>query len=146
MKNDEGFYQSIRDEFNAYVRHLAQVYPVEETLTIDMHCHDRNSDVPDELMGRIHNIPETWLSTNDLANALTLNGCDTIALTNHNNTMSCYELRDMGIWLPHGYVRGPGRQTSLRARPAGKAEDSFKIENSAEYDQAWIQGSVRCYG
>ena len=35
-------------------------YPLDDTLRIDLHCHDYNSDVPDELLGRILNLPETW--------------------------------------------------------------------------------------
>ena len=97
MKNDAGFYQSIRNEFTTFVHKQEQTYPAEDTLTIDLHCHDWNSDVPDELLARILNIPETWLPTDELVKSLTRNNCDTITVTNHNNARSCYELRDRGI-------------------------------------------------
>jgi glycosyltransferase involved in cell wall biosynthesis len=63
---------------------------------MDMHCHDRNSDTPDELWGRILNLPESWLKTRKLVKCLKRNGCDVITVTNHNNARSCWELLDQG--------------------------------------------------
>jgi glycosyltransferase involved in cell wall biosynthesis len=75
----------------------AKRFPVEECLKVDLHCHDRNSDKPDELWGRILGLPETWLKTRKLVKTLRANGCDTVTITNHNNARSCWELQDKGI-------------------------------------------------
>lgn len=71
-------------------------FPENETLIIDLHCHDRNSDVPDEQLARILNIPETWLESEDLIRVLKTHGCDTYTVTNHNNARSCFELQEKG--------------------------------------------------
>lgn len=71
-------------------------FPKEETLTIDLHCHDKNSSEPDEIVGRMLNIPETWLPTEELISTLKKHNCDTFTVTNHNNARSCYELKDRG--------------------------------------------------
>jgi predicted metal-dependent phosphoesterase TrpH len=66
-------------------------------LSIDLHCHDYNSDTPDELLGRILGVPETWLPSEELIETLSLHGCTAYTVTNHNNARSCYELREKGI-------------------------------------------------
>jgi glycosyltransferase involved in cell wall biosynthesis len=66
-------------------------------LKIDLHCHDFNSDVPDELWGRILRLPETWLRSEDLLKCLTSNGVDAFTITNHNNARSCWTMLDKGI-------------------------------------------------
>ena len=63
---------------------------------IDLHCHDRNSDVPDETMGRLLRLPETWLPTRELVRTLRRHGADALTVTNHNNARSCWELLDKG--------------------------------------------------
>ncbi len=68
----------------------------EDLLRIDLHCHDRNSDVPDETIGRLLRTPETWLETKDLVRTLRKHGSDAITITNHNNARSSWELRDRG--------------------------------------------------
>lgn len=72
-------------------------FPAHEILTIDLHCHDYNSNVPDEQLGRILGIPETWLPTQELISTLKIHGCDTYTVTNHNNARSCYQLLDKGV-------------------------------------------------
>lgn len=47
------FRQSLKNDFDAFVKQQAMRFPEKETLRIDLHCHDHNSDVPDELLGRI---------------------------------------------------------------------------------------------
>ena len=69
----------------------------EDLIKIDMHCHDHNSNEPDELIGRILNVPETWLPTKQLVKKLEKNNCEVITITNHNNARSCYELQEKGI-------------------------------------------------
>ncbi|MDR2811174.1 MAG: hypothetical protein LBB84_11585, partial [Tannerellaceae bacterium] len=72
-------------------------FPPEETLKADLHCHDLNSDVPDELIGRILNVPETWLPSETLMEKLRKNACSVFTVTNHNNARSCYALQDKGV-------------------------------------------------
>ena len=60
------FRQSLKDEFTHYLREAHESLDYENCLKIDFHCHDHNSDVPDELWGRILGLPETWLKTDSL--------------------------------------------------------------------------------
>ena len=72
-------------------------FPLQETLRMDLHCHDYNSDVPDEILGRILNVPETWTPTETVLKTLQQNGCNAFTITNHNNARSCYELQNKGV-------------------------------------------------
>ncbi|MCL2041635.1 MAG: glycosyltransferase [Bacteroidales bacterium] len=91
------FQQTLKEEFDRFLFSQQNKFPIEETLKIDLHCHDFNSDVPDELIGRILNVPETWLPSKKLLKKLAKNGCDTFTITNHNNARSCYALQDKGV-------------------------------------------------
>ncbi|MDR1679461.1 MAG: glycosyltransferase [Prevotellaceae bacterium] len=91
------FQGMLKEEFEKFVLSQQNKFPAGETLKIDLHCHDHNSDVPDELIGRILNVPETWLPGKVLIEKLTKNGCDTFTVTNHNNARSCYEMQDKGL-------------------------------------------------
>ncbi|MEI7594710.1 MAG: glycosyltransferase [Bacteroidota bacterium] len=71
-------------------------FPEKETIKIDLHCHDYNSNVPDELLGRMLNVPETWLDSEKLFEILKENGAKSYTITNHNNARSCYEMIDKG--------------------------------------------------
>ncbi|MDR1698987.1 MAG: glycosyltransferase [Prevotellaceae bacterium] len=95
MKYD--FQKMLREEFEQFAGQQKNRFPADEVLKIDLHCHDHNSDVPDELIGRILNVPETWLSSETLLEKLAKNGCNTFTVTNHNNARSCYELQDKGL-------------------------------------------------
>jgi hypothetical protein len=56
----QGLFQiELLQELEDFLAIQAGLFPDEETLHMDMHCHDHNSDVPDELLGRILNVPET---------------------------------------------------------------------------------------
>lgn len=90
------FYTTLRTDLDQFVSQQITKYPADELLKIDLHCHDHYSDVPDELMGRILNLPETYLPTQRLLEELRKNGCDAITITNHNNARSCFELLDTG--------------------------------------------------
>jgi len=90
------FRNSLTDEFNAYLERESRRFDAGECLRVDMHCHDHNSDVPDELWGRILGLPETWLKTGKLVKRLKHNGCDLVTITNHNNARSCWTLLDEG--------------------------------------------------
>jgi len=68
-----------------------------DVFKIDLHCHDYNSDKPDELLGRILNVPETWLPTSSLLKTLKKHGSNAYTITNHNNARSCWEVQDNGI-------------------------------------------------
>ncbi|GHS94949.1 hypothetical protein FACS1894207_3900 [Bacteroidia bacterium] len=91
------FQETLRKTFEQFIITQQNKFPAGEILKIDLHCHDFNSDVPDELIGRILNVPETWLSSKKLIEKLTGNGCDTFTITNHNNARSCYALQDKGL-------------------------------------------------
>lgn len=96
MNNKNKLYTEISDELKKFLLEQENKFNKDETLTIDLHCHDHNSDEPDELLGRILGIPETWLPTNNLINTLNKHGCNAYTITNHNNSRSCYELLDKG--------------------------------------------------
>ncbi|MDH4262166.1 MAG: glycosyltransferase [Spirochaetia bacterium] len=91
------FKQSLINDFDQFMKTQKDRFPVEERLQVDLHCHDKNSDVPDEILGRLLEIPETWLETDELIGALKRHGCDTYTITNHNNARSCFELQDRGM-------------------------------------------------
>lgn len=95
--NDWSFQQELKKELEQFLWTEQERFPEHETLKIDLHCHDHNSDVPDELLGRILNVPETWLPTEKLIKTLRKSGTDVITITNHNNARSCYELKDKGF-------------------------------------------------
>ena len=91
------FRSNLADELeNFFVRAQSRI-PARERLRIDLHCHDLNSDVSDELMGRILGVRETWLPTEDLLATLRQNKVDALTITNHNNARSCWELLDKGV-------------------------------------------------
>ncbi|MCL2726906.1 MAG: hypothetical protein FWD56_00815 [Bacteroidales bacterium] len=77
-----------------YLVEQFEKYPRENLLKIDLHCHDCNSDEPDELLGRILNVPETWIPTYKVVEELHKNGCEVLTITNHNNARSCYALQE----------------------------------------------------
>lgn len=90
------FSSQLKSDLFRFLDNEYQKYPSHELLKIDLHCHDYNSNVPDELLGRILNVPETWLKTDKLVAELQKNGCDVITITNHNNARSCFDLLDQG--------------------------------------------------
>jgi len=97
INHPQTFTSELLGEIQAFLKQQEKKFPRDETLTIDLHCHDHNSSTPDELLGRILNIPETWLPSEDLIEILKGHGCDTFTVTNHNNARSCYELRERGV-------------------------------------------------
>ncbi len=90
------FRRSLKNEFDQYLSYESQKYKPENCLKVDLHCHDLNSDVPDELWGRILALPETWLKTKKLVKCLKENACDVVTVTNHNNALSCWDLQEKG--------------------------------------------------
>ena len=87
MEN-KSFRIQIEEDFNELLKGWNRKIPDYDSLRIDLHCHDGNSDVPDELWGRILHLPETWLSTSDLVDTLRPR-TNTLTITNHNNARSC---------------------------------------------------------
>lgn len=96
MNTPPSFQNEISRKLNAFLEEQNARFPEEEVLTMDLHCHDLNSNVPDELIARILNVPETWLPTDELVKILKSRGCDLVTVTNHNNARSCYELLEKG--------------------------------------------------
>lgn len=96
MHHKNTFNEQITSMLNIFVNEQKKRFAENEILTIDLHCHDHNSNVPDEQLGRILGIPETWLPTENLIATLKSNGCDTYTVTNHNNARSCWQLLDKG--------------------------------------------------
>lgn len=90
------FQQELISELEIYLKKQSEKFPEHDTLKADLHCHDFNSNVPDELLARILNVPETWISSEQLLNTLKRNNCDVFTITNHNNARSCWELIDEG--------------------------------------------------
>ena len=91
------FRKQLENELNAYVSSEFEKYPSKDLLKMDLHCHDYNSDKPDELIGRILNVPETWLKSEKLIKVLQKNGCEALTISNHNNARSCYEMQEKGF-------------------------------------------------
>lgn len=87
------FNQKMSMRLDAELNKLKVQYPLEDCLKVDLHCHDLNSDTPDELWGRLLKLPESWLATEELAGKLRRSGCDLITVTNHNNARSCWDLK-----------------------------------------------------
>lgn len=90
------FRHGLHTELKRYLDAQAGRFDPAECLRIDLHCHDHNSSVPDELWGRILSLPETWLKTKDLLKCLKDHDCDLITVTNHNNARSCWQLCEKG--------------------------------------------------
>ncbi|WP_341581908.1 glycosyltransferase [Marinobacter metalliresistant] len=97
VNGDSGFRRDLRAEFDGFMTQQAQRFDPDNCLRIDFHCHDHNSDVPDELWGRILRLPETWLKTKKLVKVLEQNGSSVFTVTNHNNARSCWELQEKGM-------------------------------------------------
>jgi len=95
--NKHPFRIRIAQELENLLLRSQSLVPKEERLRVDLHCHDRNSDVPDELLGRILGVRETWLTTDELLSTLHASHVDLVTITNHNNARSCWELLDRGI-------------------------------------------------
>jgi len=96
LKKKSSFQDQMKTELQDFLASQLEKYPMDEVIKIDLHCHDHNSDVPDELIGRILNVPETWLRTEELLSALKAEKCDLATITNHNNARSCFEMIKKG--------------------------------------------------
>jgi glycosyltransferase involved in cell wall biosynthesis len=129
IKNNT-FQKELCDELGIFLTAQKTAFPIEETLRIDLHCHDYNSDVPDELLGRILNLPETWTRTDQVIETLKKNNCDTFTITNHNNSRSCRELKKNGMDILTGAefsVTVPDFNIGIHVLAYGFTEDQEKI-------------------
>ena len=95
--NYNALQSELKSDLNCFLSEQFERYERENLLKIDLHCHDCNSDEPDELIGRILNVPETWIPTKRLVEELEKNGCEALTVTNHNNARSCYVLQEKGV-------------------------------------------------
>jgi glycosyltransferase involved in cell wall biosynthesis len=95
MKNGEDFQLFLKQALEQQLTEAADNLGA-GTLKIDLHCHDHNSNVPDETLGRILGVPETWLPTSRLLDILKTAGMSVQTVTNHNNARSCWELMERG--------------------------------------------------
>jgi len=95
-QNINSFRPAVRSQFQLFLDQESLRFPAKDSLRIDLHCHDYNSDVPDELWGRILRLPETWVSSEDLMDRLRRSGVTASTITNHNNARSCWNLLDKG--------------------------------------------------
>jgi glycosyltransferase involved in cell wall biosynthesis len=94
----DSFRTTVANDLEKMLRRTREALPVrdEDVLRIDLHCHDHNSNVPDETLGRLLRLPETWLPTRELVRTLRRHGSDVVTITNHNNARSCWDLLDKG--------------------------------------------------
>ncbi len=95
--HDRTFSNLLQSDITSFTEEQKARFPENETLRMDLHCHDHNSDVPDEILGRILNVPETWTPTKTVIETLKRNGCNAFTITNHNNARSCYEWQSKGF-------------------------------------------------
>ncbi|NBW82096.1 hypothetical protein EBR21_10135, partial [bacterium] len=61
MNNGTDFQNWLKSELSERLSSAKATLGETELLKIDLHCHDYNSKVPDEALGRILGVPETWL-------------------------------------------------------------------------------------
>lgn len=95
--NYESFRQGLKQDFKSELKKAQSKIETGRSIRIDLHCHDKNSDVPDDLWGRLLGLPETWLKTKDLIKVLKRHHVDAITVTNHNNAKSCWQLIEKGV-------------------------------------------------
>lgn len=95
-REKDSFQRGIQNSYQDLLEQSNAAIPGHERLKIDLHCHDENSNVTDELWGRIMRVPETWITTEELLHSLKSNHCRGITITNHNNARSCWKLLERG--------------------------------------------------
>ncbi|HHB77749.1 MAG TPA: glycosyltransferase family 1 protein [Saprospiraceae bacterium] len=96
MSKTNSFQEQLKSGLELFLESQIEGYRQDDLLKIDLHCHDYNSKIPDETLGRILGVPETWLKSKDLIRTLGKSGCDTFTITNHNNATSCWQLQEEG--------------------------------------------------
>ncbi|HPJ15495.1 MAG TPA: hypothetical protein PLJ39_10520, partial [Spirochaetota bacterium] len=61
MKKQIALHDEIETNLKTFLSKEKNKFPVKDSLRIDLHCHDKNSNIPDEQLGRMLGLPETWL-------------------------------------------------------------------------------------
>lgn len=97
MQDDSYFMQELKREFERLSADEAAKFSDKDSIRADIHCHDKNSDVPDERLARMLRWPETWVSTQEVIACMKRNGAHPATVTNHNNARSCFEMMDKGM-------------------------------------------------
>lgn len=92
----EEFRRNLHEELASLLEQGSASIPERDRLRIDLHCHDRHSDRPDERLGRLLGVPETWVTTEQVLDTLEENGTDLVTITNHNDARACWKLLDKG--------------------------------------------------
>lgn len=137
MKKNISFHNKLQCELKDFLESQKTVYSPDELLKIDLHCHDYNSDVPDEILGRILGVPETWLKSEKLIKTLKKNGCNAFTITNHNNSRSCHELNDKGYDILVGAefsVTVPDYKVGIHVLTYGFTVENEKDLNKLRYN------------
>lgn len=137
MKHIIPFHKQLQNELKGFIDDQSGIYPADELLKIDLHCHDFNSNVPDELLGRILGVPETWLKSEDLIKSLEKFGCTAFTVTNHNNSRSCYELREKGfdvLVAAEFSVTVPDFEVGIHVLTFGFTQEQEKHLNKLRYN------------
>ncbi len=96
MNNASSFRRRIGEELENSILRSQSLISEADRLRIDLHCHDHHSDKPDERLGRMLGLPETWVTTEELLAPLRSNGTDLVTVTNHNNARTCWDLLERG--------------------------------------------------
>ena len=73
--NAQSLQLELKSALDIFLSEQLKKFPREDLMKINLHCHDCNSDEPDELLGRILNVPETWIPTKRVVEELKKNGC-----------------------------------------------------------------------
>jgi glycosyltransferase involved in cell wall biosynthesis len=94
--NASNFRRRLGEELENTLLRGQSLIPADDRIRIDLHCHDRNSDKPDERLGRMLGLPETWVSTEEVLATLRSNETDLVTVTNHNNARTCWNLLERG--------------------------------------------------
>lgn len=98
INKEEYFRDTLKTGLDRFIKDQFTAKNVNSSsMKIDLHCHDLNSNIPGERLGRILGVRETWLPTEDLITCLKENKTDILTITNHNNARSCWELLEKGI-------------------------------------------------
>lgn len=137
MTNFTSFHENVHQAFNSFIQDQKKLIQEGNFIKIDLHCHDHHSNVPDELIGRIMHVPETWLKTKKLIEILDKQEVDLITITNHNNADSCFELIQKGKDVLVGAeftCKVPDYNISLHVLTYGFDEEQEKLLNTLRHN------------
>ena len=132
MANKSVLHKEIEENIQNFLFSEKNRFKSKDTLKIDLHCHDKNSNIPDEQLGRILSVPETWLEPEDLYITLREHGSTAFTITNHNNAKSCFDLKAKGFDILTGAefsVKVPDFSTGIHVLAYGFTESNEKKLN-----------------